>query len=249
VVQDDELKSANEKLAIANEKLLELDKQKDEFISIAAHELKTPLASISGFAQLLQKPKIPVDERQRYMQVIVENVGRLDRLVSDVVDSSRLSLGNLKMDIAPIDTKEVFSEMKETMGVVIKECGIKPVFKIENGIAPVLADRQRLGQVIRNLIVNATHYTRHGHISLIVTDEDDHVRFSVEDTGEGIPLKKQKYIFSKFFQADSGTERKAKGSGLGLSISKGLVEQMKGEIKFESKPGKGTKFFFTLPKA
>lgn len=250
VEKDKKLTEINKKLEDSNEKLKGLDKAKDEFISIAAHELKTPLTSIKGFAQLMNTEKIMKDGKKmkHYLNLVNENTTRLYKLVLDVVDSSRLSLGNLRLDIKEINVNEIFNNIKENMGLVIKEKGIKPLFSIEERMPRIKADPERLLQVIRNIIVNATHFTPEGGtISLKIYKKGKYVQFEINDTGEGIPKNKQKNIFSKFYQADSSAMRKVKGSGLGLSICKGLVEMMGGKIWFESEEGKGTAFYFTVP--
>ena len=133
------------------------------------------------------------------------------------------------------------------MGLMIKQKGITPVFSIQKNLPKLKADPERTLQIIRNLIVNAIHFTEKGEISLKISKQNNYVQFEVSDTGEGIPKDKQKFIFSKFYQADQSLTRKVKGSGLGLSVSKGLVELMHGKIWFKSVEGKGTTFYFTLP--
>jgi len=245
-----ELEIKDKKLLSQNVDLKRLDKEKDEFISIAAHELKTPLTSIKGFAQLMQNDKIMGDKEKRkhYLELVNENTVRLYNLILDLVDSSRLSLGKLDLDITEVDASKVFSDIRENMSIVIKEKGIKPVFSMGQNIPKMSADPERLMQIIRNLIVNATHFTpKGGTISLSVMKKGDFVQFEIKDTGEGIPKEKQKHIFSRFYQADASLTRKVKGSGLGLSICQGLVELMGGKIWFKSAEGKGTTFYFTLP--
>ena len=249
IIKEEELQKTNEKVNEANSKLKEIDKNKDEFISIAAHELKTPLTSIKGFAQLLQKEKIMSDKKQRihYLHLINTNTIRLYELILDIVDSSRISLGKLNMTIEEIDIYPLFKEIQENMGLMIKQKGITPVFSIQKNLPKLKADPERTLQIIRNLIVNAIHFTEKGEISLKISKQNNYVQFEVSDTGEGIPKDKQKFIFSKFYQADQSLTRKVKGSGLGLSVSKGLVELMHGKIWFKSVEGKGTTFYFTLP--
>jgi len=245
-----ELEVKDKKLLSQNEELKRLDKEKDEFISIAAHELKTPLTSIKGFAQLMQDDRVMGDKKKRkhYLELVNQNTVRLYNLILDLVDSSRLSLGKLSLDAAEVDTNKVFNDIRENMSMVIKEKGVRPVFSIEKGVPAIKADPERLMQIIRNLIVNATHFTpKGGTISLSVMKKDDFVQFDISDTGEGIPKEKQKHIFSRFYQADASLTRKVKGSGLGLSICQGLVQLMGGKIWFKSTEGRGTTFYFTIP--
>ncbi|MBD3202827.1 HAMP domain-containing protein [Candidatus Woesearchaeota archaeon] len=249
--RDRELIKINKKLEEANQKLMKLDKEKNEFISIAAHELKTPLTSIKGFAQLMNTNKVMKDKKKlrHYLKLVNKNTIRLYNIILDIVDSSRLSLGKLNLDIEEVDIRKIFNEVKNNMKIVIKEGGIEPVFELEENLPKIRVDPGRLLQVIRNLIVNATHFTsRGGKISFKVHKKNNKfVQFEVKDTGEGIPKDKQDKIFSRFYQVDASLSRKVKGSGLGLSICKGLVELMGGKIWFESKEGKGTTFYFTIP--
>ncbi len=248
--KEQELANMNRILKQKNKKLKELDKQKDEFISIAAHELKTPLTSIRGFAQLMNDPKILKDvaKSKHYLGLINKNTSRLYKLVVDLVDSSRISIGKIKMDIQIVDPKKIFKEIKDNMELIIKEKGIKAQFSIAKKVPKIYADPERVSQVLKNLIINAVHYTpAKGKISLKVYRKGNYVQFEVKDTGVGIPKDSQKKIFSRFYQVDSSLRRKVGGSGLGLSVSKGLVNFMKGKIWFESKVGKGTTFYFTLP--
>jgi signal transduction histidine kinase len=235
----------------ANIELKDLDIKKDEFTSVAAHELKTPLASIKGFAQLMQNDVIMHDRKKRahYLKLIDENTVRLNNLVVDLVDSSRLSLGKLKLELSVVDTHKVFTEIRSNMEMIIKEKGVRPVFRIEKDIPKMRSDKERVLQVLRNLLVNAIHFTEHGEISLVISRKGRFVQFAVRDTGEGIPKDKQKDIFTKFYQANQSATRKVQGSGLGLSICKGLVELMGGTIWFESVEGKGSTFYFTIPAA
>ena len=159
---ENKVKERTKKLQKANAKLKELDKEKDEFISIAAHELKTPLTSIKGFAQLMNADAVmkDKDKMKHYLGLVNSNTVRLYNLILDIVDSSRLSLGKLKLEIKEVDANEIFNDVKENMSIVISENGITPEFSIERGIRKIMADPERLLQIIRNLVVNATHFKK-----------------------------------------------------------------------------------------
>lgn len=247
--QNENMDELNEKLKKTNIKLKELDKQKDEFISVAAHELKTPLTSIKGFSQLLQNKKLfsETKKRNKYLELINKNTDRLYTLILDLVDSSRISIGKLELNIEKVNVNENLNEIKESMNLLIQEKGLKSIFKIEKNLPKISADKERLLQIFRNIIINAIHYTDKGSIYVKAYKKNKYVQFEVKDTGQGIPKKNQKYIFSRFYQVDSSMTRKIGGSGLGLSVCKGLVEMMKGKIWFESTEGKGTTFYFTIP--
>ncbi|HYD02977.1 MAG TPA: HAMP domain-containing sensor histidine kinase [Alphaproteobacteria bacterium] len=243
------LQEKEKKLEVANKQLQDLDKQKDEFISLTAHELKTPLTSIRGFTQLLQDEAVLSDAEQRnhYIDLINRNTDRLYNLVLDVVDSSRLSLGKLKLNISNVDPAKLFTDIKENMSIVISSKQLTPEFSIEPNLPLIRCDYERTMQVLRNLISNSTKFTQIGSISLKIYRAGDFIRFEVKDTGQGIPKENFNGIFSKFYQVDSSLTRKVGGSGLGLSICKGLIENMGGQIGFDSEVGKGSTFYFTLP--
>jgi PAS domain S-box-containing protein len=245
-----DLHETNDQLVKSNEKLHELDKLKDMFISISAHELKTPLTSIKGFTQLLQDEHVMNDEtlRNHYLNLISKNSEALYNLVLDIVDSSRLSLGKLSVNLEQVSVGEVFSEIKDDMEMIIrKNPDVQPVFVMEDNLPDICVDRNRLMQVLRNIIINSTHFTQKGEISLRIYKTGEAVQFEIKDTGSGIPPEAQKNIFSRFYQVNSEMQKKVQGSGLGLSISKGLIDLMGGKIWFESEVGKGTTFYFTIP--
>ena len=245
-----EIKQKDKQLEEANKELKALDMKKDEFISVAAHELKTPLTSIRGFSQLMQNEKVMEDKEKRkhYLDLINKNTDRLYNLVLDVVDISRISIGKIAINLSEIDVQVLFNEIKENMELIIREKGVLPEFSIERDLPKIEADYARTLQILRNLIINAVNYTEKGGIiSVTIHRNADFVQFEVKDTGYGIPEENKKYIFSRFYQVDSSLTRKVGGSGLGLSICQGLVELMKGTIWFESEEGKGTTFYFTLP--
>lgn len=234
----------------AYNELKDLDKQKDLFISIAAHELKTPLTTIQGFTQILLDKSIPLDinQKENYLNLINKNTQRLYNLILDLLDSTRLSLGKIKIDLCNVDVRKIFSEINDSMEIIIKEKGITPKFNLEKGIPQIMADSQRVMQVLRNLIINAVHATAQGGtISLTARMKGNLVQFEVKDTGIGISKEDQKYLFSRFYQANDSHRKKFTGSGLGLSICKGMIELMNGKIWFESVLGKGSTFYFTLP--
>jgi len=236
------------KLEEANKKLQALDTQKDEFISMTAHELKTPLTSIKGFAQImLEKDKWGDAENKHYLEQINKNTDRLYTLVTDIVDSSRISLGKLKLNIEEVDLYKLFNDIKENMTIIISEKGLKPIFVIDKELPNIMADFERTMQVLHNLLFNSLKFTTQGRITLHISRYKDFIRFDVGDTGQGIPKENFSSIFSKFYQVDSSMTRKVGGSGLGLSICKGLVEGMGGKIVFNSEAGKGSIFSFILP--
>ncbi|HLC50109.1 MAG TPA: ATP-binding protein [Candidatus Nanoarchaeia archaeon] len=244
-----QLVEAQESLKQNIHELKKLDQQKDQFISIAAHELKTPLTSIMGFSDLLKKESIAgnAELRTKYLLTIFKDSKRLAELITNILDLSRMDIGTLKMALEQVSVYDLVKETKWQMDIIIKNKGLDSEWKIEESIPSVTIDKNKIIQVISNLINNAVHYTEKGKITIQAKKENNYALFSVSDTGAGIPKESQQKIFTRFYQVDSPLTRKIGGTGLGLSLSKGFVEAMGGKIWFESEEGKGTTFYFTIP--
>ena len=252
----DDIDETNRNLVIAQDKLKQnmdelkkLNIQKDQFISIAAHELKTPMTSIRGFSNLLNNPKVAENPelRKKYLNIIFKDTTRLATLISNVLELSRMDLGVLKISWQNIKIPDLIKEVREQMDIIIKSKNLKSEYKVENNLPIISIDKDKIIQVISNLINNAVHYTDKGKISLGVKKVGKDILFSVSDTGSGIPKEHLKEIFERFYQVDNPLTRKINGTGLGLSLCKGFVEAMGGKIWVESKLNKGTTFYFTIP--
>ncbi|MEM5834266.1 MAG: ATP-binding protein [Candidatus Aenigmatarchaeota archaeon] len=252
----EDLSETNKKLLEAQKKLKKsymelkkLDVEKDRFISIAAHELKTPMTAISGFAQLLKDEEIIKDKekRLRYLKIIEDEIKRLSALVTDILDLSRIDLGTIKVFVEEVNINEILNDVKNEMIELAKEKSLYLNVEVEKGIPNILTDKEKLKRILLNLVSNSIKYTEKGGITIKAEKEGDEIKFSVSDTGIGIPKEHFNKIFTRFFQVSSPYTRKAKGSGLGLSICKELVELLGGRIWFDSEVGKGTTFYFTLP--
>lgn len=230
-------------------KLREVDAKKDQFISIAAHELKTPLTSIHGFSQLLHNDAIADSsvKRKKYLGIIDKESKRLSNLVNEILDLSRIDLGTIKFVFEKVNINEVIDSVRSEMDVPIKEHNLSSGYKIEKKIPLVLTDRERLTQILINLINNSVKYTPKGNISVAVGKSDEFIHFSVKDTGLGISENNLEKIFERFYQVDSSYTRKAGGTGLGLSLCKEFVERLGGKIWVKSELNKGSVFHFTLP--
>jgi signal transduction histidine kinase len=196
---------------------------------------------------LLEKDVLGDSENKHYLEMISKNTDRLYALVTDIVDSSRINLGKLKFNIDVYDVYKIFNDVKEDMSLTISKKGFISEFVIEDRLPNIKADFERTMQVLHNLISNSIKFTIKGMISLHVVREGEFIKFIVKDTGQGIPDENKSVLFSRFYQVDSELTRKVGGSGLGLSICKGLVQGMGGKIGFESESGKGSTFYFTLP--
>jgi signal transduction histidine kinase len=243
---------------------------KSEFVSIVSHELKTPMTSIKGYADLLFKGAAGEISgmQQKFLRVIRSNVDRMNALVSDLLDISRIESGRLKLHTRSIPIKAVVDEVVQTMQERIKAKELALTVEVPEDLPPVCADEDRLIQVLTNLVSNACRYTLPGGtISLKATAGPDgpppgeakpvppgeqrfqYLCLSVSDTGIGISPEDQKRIFEKFFRGDDPVVREIAGTGLGLSIAKSIVELQDGQIWFQSEPGRGSTFSFTIPLA
>ncbi|MFH2020633.1 MAG: ATP-binding protein [archaeon] len=244
-----DLVQTKEQLKDKVRKLQDVDSKKDEFISVTAHELKTPLTSIKGFTDLLKMDKIANNKelRNKYFDIILQDTERLGTLITDILDLSRIDLGTMKFNLESIDVASVMADMENFYVFQIKNKKLKPLFVCEKNLPKINVDRQRLIQIISNLINNSLKYTEKGYIKTEAFKKNKFVHFRVSDSGVGIPKEAQPRIFERFFQADSSYTRKVGGSGLGLSICKEFVNAFGGEIWFTSKNGKGTTFEFQLP--
>jgi signal transduction histidine kinase len=228
--------------------LKEMNRKKDEFISIAAHELKTPITSIHGFSQLLQKYEEDNDrdKRRKYMSIIDNETKRLNKLVTEILDLSRIDVGSFKLNEEEVEVAKVIEDIRKEMDVQIRAKGLASDYKI--GKIPVIrTDRERLIQVLINLINNSVKYTPKGKITVEAFAEKKKVHFIIRDTGIGIAKENHSKIFGRFYQVDSSYTRAAGGTGLGLSLSKEYVNAMGGNIWFKSQLGKGSEFHFTIP--
>jgi signal transduction histidine kinase len=259
-------------IAIENARLYSDLKQaneaKSEFVSMVSHELKTPMTSIKGYADLLFKGAAgEISEmQQKFLRVIRSNVDRMNTLVSDLLDISRIESGRLKLYIRSISIKTVVDEVVQIMQERIKAKELVLTVKVPEDLPPVRADADRLIQVLTNLMSNAYRYTLPGgKISVKATvwpdgsppgeakpvpPDEQSLRYlclSVSDTGVGISPKDQTRIFDKFFRGDHPVVRETTGTGLGLSIAKSIVELHEGQMWFQSEPGQGSTFSFTVP--
>lgn len=242
-----ELIKTQEDLKKSLKELKETDIKKDEFISIAAHELKTPLTSIHGFSQLLQSADVNAEKRNKYLKIVDHETKRLAKLVDDILNLSRIDLGAVKLAIEEVDLTDLLDRIKKEMNVQMKARRLASEYDIDGNLPKITTDVEKLTEVLINLINNAVKYTPKGKITVRVFREKDNVHFMVKDTGIGIAKKNHEHVFNRFYQVDSSYTRSAGGVGLGLSLCKEFVSLLGGKIWFESELGKGSEFHFTLP--
>ena len=229
---------------------IKLERMKDEFLSVVSHELRTPLTSIKGslglivagsFGELPEKAINMVDTAYR-------NPDRLISLVNDILDMETIDSVGMVFDFQPLELSGLVKEAVEANKGFAKEHGVKFVLTDLAPEVTVRGDDNRLTQVVANLLSNAAKFSpKGGIIEISIACHDDMARVSVSDQGVGVSEDFKEHVFERFTQADATNTRKRGGSGLGLSISKSIVEKHGGAIGFVSEVGVGSTFFFTLP--
>jgi signal transduction histidine kinase len=244
------LESANKALASANEQLKDLNNLKSAFVSIASHELRTPLTSMKGYVEnMLDGLAGTLTEKQAsYLTRVSHNVERLTRMVNDLLDLSRIEAGRLEVDLGPMSLADSVTEVLDTFQPIAKAKGIRLSEERPAITTQVLGDRDKLHQVLTNLVHNAIKFTpKDGEICVEVQPyAEGFVRVAVIDSGCGIPPDEVDKVFDRFYRGDS-VSPDARGAGLGLAITKTLVELHGGKIWVESTVHRGSRFHFTLP--
>jgi signal transduction histidine kinase len=231
--------------------LTELDKLKAEFVSVASHELKTPINVVLGYLQLLDEGIYgPLNDKQRGVtKTLRGQIESLGRLVRQLLDVSRFEAGGGKLEVRRLNLTSFLDDLESAFHILALQREIRFVVERGEGLpTEVMWDADRMNEVLGNLLSNAFKFTeRSGTVSLRVEAVDDAVQIEVRDSGAGIPQDQLPHIFEKFYQADNQDAASAKGSGLGLAIAKSIVEAHGGTIHCESTPGLGTTFILVLP--
>jgi len=268
------IKEAEENLIKTNEELINIAQMKTEFISIASHELRTPLTSIKNAVDILLYKKAGElnAKQEQFTAMAAHNIDRLVILLNDLLDTAKLDAGKVKLEFAELDPGYIFQKAVDTFKpqAEAKSQTLEIDYDSLNNIPTIYADYAKIQQVMNNLISNALKFTQEGgkvilsaraisdfgfqSANLKQGEKDSAIRnpqsaieISVTDNGSGLSMDDQKMIFDKFYQAGHTLDQKSKGSGLGLNISRGLVKAHGGKLLVESEPGKGCRFFFTLP--
>ena len=233
-------------------KMREVDKLKDEFVSIVSHELRTPLTSIRGSVQLVLDDQNAVgdQEHRTLLQIALNNCERLVRIINDILDVSKIESGNLVLRKKPAHVAELVRQSVDVVAPPARSAGVAISVRLPADIRPVMVDPDRIVQALVNLLSNAVKFApANSTVTVNVSGTEHTITIAVSDQGEGIAPENLNRLFQKFQQVDSSSSRRKGGTGLGLAITKALVEQHGGRIFVDSELNKGTRFSFTLPAA
>jgi signal transduction histidine kinase/HAMP domain-containing protein len=229
-----------------------LERLKGDFVSSVSHELRTPLTSIKGAVDLLleeQTGRLTAVQR-RFLQAIRRNSERLIALVSDLLDLSRIEAGRVELDLRALDTFALVRGAVLAHSDLFAARGQQVSLEVPEDVAPIHGDRQRVEQILANLLSNAAKYTpRGGRICVSARACDGYVEIAVADSGPGVPPEERELVFEKFYRGGDALTRQEQGTGLGLTIVRSLVELQGGRVWVEDAPGGGARFVFTLPRA
>ncbi len=244
-----QLKENFDKIEAQMAALEHMDKLKDEFMANTSHELRTPLNGIIGLADsMLDGAAGTLNERQQYnLSLIVSSGRRLSNLVNDILDFSKLRHHELHLHFMPLDLHSIADVVLTVSRILVKEKDIDLINELDAQLPAAHADENRVQQILYNLVGNAVKFTEHGTVRVSGEVRQNMVAITVSDTGIGIPLEKQTRIFEPFEQGNGSISRQYGGTGLGLAVTKQLVELHGGQILVESEAGNGAAFTFTLP--
>ncbi len=233
-------------------RLREVDRMKDEFVSIVSHELRTPLTSIRGSVQLVldDADAVKDPEYRMLLQIALNNCERLVRIINDILDVSKIESGNITLRKKPVHVADLVRQSIDVVEGPARNADVKLVVNVPASIRPVMVDPDRIVQALVNLLSNAVKFAPpNSTVTTTVTGSEHMITIAVADQGEGIAPENLNRLFRKFQQVDSSSSRRKGGTGLGLAITKALVEQHGGRIFVDSELHRGTRFSFTLPTA
>ena len=245
-----ELEATTAELRAANERLKELDRLKDDFLSTVSHELRTPLTSIRSFSEILgDNPDLDLQQREKFLKIIVKESERLTRLINEILDLAKMEAGRMDWQMDDIDPRSVIEDAMAATSGLFTDRPIRLDVDFAGPLMTVHADRDRLMQVIVNLLANAEKFCDQTDGHVIVAAESRHGRLyiRVTDNGPGVPQNDRQLIFEKFQESREYLADKPRGTGLGLAISRQIVEHFAGTIWVEDAPGHGAVFCFSIP--
>jgi len=229
------------------DKLEKTETMRRQLIGDVTHELRTPLTAVKGYLEGLMDGVLPADP-ETYQQIHSE-IDRLQRLVNDLQELSRVEAGAIQLQLAPVSPASLVERIQSTLGRQFEDKNIQLMTDVEPGLPNLFVDKDRIIQVLTNLVGNALQYTPNGgKVSISVRREKSEILFSVKDTGIGISTEQLTFIFNRFYRTDKSRNRASGGSGIGLTIAKALVQAHQGKIWAESNgEGKGSTFSFLIP--
>ena len=248
--------ASQSEIAVSNSQLFEntksLDRLKSEFVAVVSHEIRTPLTSVKGAIELLTDERYfkNNDQQAKLLTIAHANTERLLTLIGDILDFSKLDSGSLPMHFERQRIEAVVTQAAQNLRTLLEERRIELDLVMASDLPDLMLDPNRIAQVVTNLLSNAIKFSpAEGHLEITVENWEGMVRVGVRDHGEGISADNLPKLFQKFTQIDSTSTRRAGGTGLGLVICKGIVEQHGGQMRVESAVGQGSTFYFTLPPA
>lgn len=247
---EQKVKERTNELEEANLRLRKADRLKSEFLANMSHELRTPLNSILGFAELLKEKAFGplTDQQLQYLNNIANSGKHLLELINDILDLAKVDAGKIELHPEPFSVVQLIDEIHAIVRSIAKKKNIQVNREISPELQTITVDHSRFKQIMYNLLSNALKFTpENGTVTIYVQSSKELVEFAVQDTGIGIALEDHDRIFNEFEQVDGSRARKYEGTGLGLALTKRLVELHGGKIWIESELGKGSKFIFTIP--
>lgn len=233
--------------SVLYKKLKEVDQMKDDFVSMASHELRAPLSAIRGYGEMLQDSKeVTSKDGNMFLDRISVSAKQLDELIVDILDVSKLQQGRLEFNNKELDPAKIITDAAESLRFRAEEKGLELKLEVEKG-AEISADENRLRQVVINLVSNAIKYTPKGSITVGGKRDGNLFVLRVSDTGLGMSAEVREQLFAKFYRAEDDDVRKEQGVGLGLWITKQIIEKMRGTVSVESIEGVGSHFIVRFP--
>ncbi|HSX14756.1 MAG TPA: ATP-binding protein, partial [Candidatus Saccharimonadales bacterium] len=245
----DRITSATARLRVANHHLKELDQAKDEFISMASHQLRTPLTTIKGYiSMMLEGDAEPLQTRQRkFAEMAFESTQRMVYVIADLLNVSRLNAGRFILNPEPTDLAQLVRDETRLLANHAESKGVKLVVLAPKNLPKLDVDAGKIRQVIINFVDNAIYYTERGSVTVTLARAGSAVRLSVMDTGIGVPDNAKDHLFGKFYRAENARNLRPDGTGLGLYLAKKIIQAEGGRILFESTEGQGSLFGFEIP--
>jgi Na+/proline symporter/nitrogen-specific signal transduction histidine kinase len=250
IIYSRQLEKASAELKAANERLKELDRLKDEFISTVTHELRTPLTSIRSIAEILRDyPETEKNEQRNFLGIMINEIQRLSRLINQVLDFQKIESGRMQWNIKPLNMINVIQEAVDATRQLVAHKEMLLTVNVPGAVPEITGDRDQLIQAMVNLISNAAKFCEphSGQINVCLVHRYNKFHISVQDNGIGIGEKDQKVIFEQFRQISPSGRGRPQGSGLGLAITRRIIEFHAGQISVQSEPGKGATFNIVLP--